>query len=963
MSRYTVRIIVAVVLCLVAAPATAQLKDWMAGSGDWSNGDNWNPAGVPVAGDTVNLIFTDDVERTINYDYTGPPILINQLWLDMTGIGTNLPTLNIAANTLTVDEEVIGSDGHGKVQQSGGVHSAEFLAVGYDATAMGEYVLSGGSLNTVAEFVGHDATGDGTLSGGRFDQPGGTHHNSVLHVGFNAAATGVFTLNGGALVSDGYQFIGTGGTGTFTHTGGTNAIGTLLTIGAFGGSAGTYTVSGNAVLNAAAITLGAYEGAAGGTGVLHINGSSSSSVNVPGAITLYNTPGTGLNLNSGTLNVGAIDVGGVPSKFNWNGGTLHITRDVTWDAGAGANSTGSIFGSALSLSPSKTLKVTGNETIGGNGAFTLSLISGSTHTVTGDITIKPSGTIAQTRPSTFSYTNLIQAGGTLTGNFFTNTGHYIYQSGAVNASFTNAGTVSFGATWTVQGPLINETTLTVDSNQTLTAQGGITNHGTFVLDGGTIGGFGPPFTNAASGTFTAHGILAGFTNHGTMIIDGVLSTSTSSQNHGVLQGAGLVGSTQGGGGSLINSSGGIINSTVPGGTLTFSNLTNNLGGVINVGPTSTLAITTTSITNAGVINMQGASSRLTGMNFGGGLNNTGTIQGAGTITVRMSNQSGIIRASGGQLDLTASDNSVSPNSQLQVMADSTMMFHQGLSTLAGSLTMTGGTFDNNNKPFNNQGTITGHGTIRAGGLTNGLSRLISVGSGDMDVFGTFTNHGTVNIQTGRTMTFFNNVTGNGMFTGGGTAVFLANLSPGNSPGSVGFAGNVNLVGGAALNMEIGGLTPGSGYDRLQVAGQLSIGGILSLSLINGFSPSAGDTFDILDWGSLDGTFSSVVLPNLGPVMTWDASNLYSNGVLSVMSVALPGDHNLDGAVDAADYVMWRKTDSDNAQGYADWLANFGATSGSGGLTENSESLHVPEPTTGTLLLFALVALATYRRTA
>jgi hypothetical protein len=947
------------ILLLTAQAGSAQPRVWIAGSGDWSNGANWDPMGVPVGGDDVNLVFNDDVERTINYDYSGPPVLINQLRVDMVSAGTNQPTLSIGANTLTLDEEIVGFDGRGMVQQTGGVHTAEFLAVGYNTTALGQYVMSGGALNTVAEFVGHSATGDGTQGGGQFSQSGGTHHNAVLHVGHNTGTTGTFTLTGGTLVS-GHQFIGNGGTGAFAHSGGTNSVDILLTIGAFDGSIGTYTLNGNAVLNADSIVLGGYEGAAGGTGVLNINGSSSSSVNVPGTITVYNTPGTSLNLNSGTLNVGAIDVGGVPSKFNWTGGTLHITNNVTWSAGEGVNSTGSIFGSALSLSPSKTLKVTGNETIGGNGAFTLTLISGSTHTVTGDITLKPGGTISQSRPSTFSYTNLIHAGGTISGQFFTNTGHYIYESGLINGSFTNAGTVSFGPTWTIQGGLTNETTLTVNSNQTLTA-GGITNHGTFVLDGGTIGGFSPSFTNAVSGTFTAHGVLPGFVNHGTMNVDGVLSTSTSSQNHGVLQGAGLVGSTQGSGGTLTNNSGGIINSTTPGGTLTFSNLNNNLGGVINIGPTSTLAITSTSITNAGVINMHGASSRLTGTSFGGGLNNTGTIQGAGTITVRMLNQSGIIRASGGQLDFTASDNSVSPNSQLQVMADSTMMFHQGLFTLSGSLTITGGTFDNNNRPLQNQGTITGHGTIRTGGLTNSFSRLISVGSGDMDVFGTFTNQGTVNIQTGRTMTFFNNVTGNGAFTGGGTAVFLANLAPGSSPGSVSFGGNVNLVGGSALNMEIGGLTPGSGHDRLQVAGELSIGGSLNVSLTNGFVPQAGDAFDLLDWGSLDGEFSTLNLPSLLGGQ-WDTSTFYTDGVLRVLSVEPPGDFTRDGIVDAADYVMWQKTGG-TEQEYETWRENFGNTNsgGAGGATSNLQRASVPEPAAASLLLIAFFAASAARR--
>jgi len=36
-----------------------------------------------------------------------------------------------------------------------------------------------------------------------------------------------------------------------------------------------------------------------------------------------------------------------------------------------------------------------------------------------------------------------------------------------------------------------------------------------------------------------------------------------------------------------------------------------------------------------------------------------------------------------------------------------------------------------------------------------------------------------------------------------------------------------------------------------------------------------------------------------------------------------GDYNNSGTIDAADYVVWRKTNVNGAQGYADWRANFG----------------------------------------
>jgi hypothetical protein len=87
---------------------------------------------------------------------------------------------------------------------------------------------------------------------------------------------------------------------------------------------------------------------------------------------------------------------------------------------------------------------------------------------------------------------------------------------------------------------------------------------------------------------------------------------------------------------------------------------------------------------------------------------------------------------------------------------------------------------------------------------------------------------------------------------------------------------------------------------------LSLGGTLAVSLINSFTPVAGQEFDILNWGTLSGTFSSNNLSTLSG-LTWNTSQLYSTGVISLTSAALLGDYNLDDTVDAADYVLWRMT--------------------------------------------------------
>jgi len=70
------------------------------------------------------------------------------------------------------------------------------------------------------------------------------------------------------------------------------------------------------------------------------------------------------------------------------------------------------------------------------------------------------------------------------------------------------------------------------------------------------------------------------------------------------------------------------------------------------------------------------------------------------------------------------------------------------------------------------------------------------------------------------------------------------------------------------------------------------------------------------------------------------------------ALATSGDFNLDGTVDAADYVVWRKNVGGiySPNDYNIWRAHFGQTAGSGaGVSENAA---VPEPATLLLLMLA-----------
>lgn len=150
-----------------------------------------------------------------------------------------------------------------------------------------------------------------------------------------------------------------------------------------------------------------------------------------------------------------------------------------------------------------------------------------------------------------------------------------------------------------------------------------------------------------------------------------------------------------------------------------------------------------------------------------------------------------------------------------------------------------------------------------------------------------TNGSTFTVNTGTTATFnglFNQQVG-ATLNGGGTYVFNGGYAPGNSPGAVSVTGNVVFGSLNEALFELAGLIKGEEYDHLTVDGSLTFGGVLKLSFINGFKAKAGDTFDLFDWTSATGTFSSISTQNalLGTGLAWNFDNLYTNGSISVIA--------------------------------------------------------------------------------
>ncbi len=93
-----------------------------------------------------------------------------------------------------------------------------------------------------------------------------------------------------------------------------------------------------------------------------------------------------------------------------------------------------------------------------------------------------------------------------------------------------------------------------------------------------------------------------------------------------------------------------------------------------------------------------------------------------------------------------------------------------------------------------------------------------------------------------------------------------------------------------LTVDLGGTTPCAGYGRFNVAQSLTLNGPnLNVVLTNGFTPTLGQSFQILTWsGTLNGTFGAITLPTLPAGLTWNTSSLYTTGTILVTSASSGG---------------------------------------------------------------------------
>lgn len=193
-----------------------------------------------------------------------------------------------------------------------------------------------------------------------------------------------------------------------------------------------------------------------------------------------------------------------------------------------------------------------------------------------------------------------------------------------------------------------------------------------------------------------------------------------------------------------------------------------------------------------------------------------------------------------------------------------------------------------------------------------------------------------------------------------------------SPGEVTFTGDVIFTGSSTLIMELAGTFPGTEYDTITGTGSITLGGTLDIDLLDGFIPTPGNSFQLMTAvGGITGSFSNVLFPPLAAA-SWRL-NYTANYVL--LQVGLKGDYNLDGRVDAADYLVWRKSlgaigfglaADGNANHQIDpgdydvWTQHFGASMIGGSSAASHPNAAVPEPATSAFVCCTLIYAANLR---
>jgi len=301
-------------------------------------------------------------------------------------------------------------------------------------------------------------------------------------------------------------------------------------------------------------------------------------------------------------------------------------------------------------------------------------------------------------------------------------------------------------------------------------------------------------------------------------------------------------------------------------TIDLSSLVTASGSVDASGKTSATTIDIGSLTTAGGTVDASDNTSATTVDLSSLVTAGGTVDASGN-TSATTIDIGSLTTAGGDVD--ASDNTSATTVDLGSLVTAGGSVDASGNTSAttinlGSLTTAGGAVDASDN--------TSATTIDLNSLTNINGDLtitsnapnVTVNLASLSRFGVGTNATTITLQGG-TFTFSNSlsIASNATLAGAGTlATTVTNsgkLAPGRSPGRFDITGHLVLTGSSELRLELGGDTPGTQFDFLNVGGNVTLSGALAVSLINNFASvmTNGASFTLLTAGSpLAGAFAN-----------------------------------------------------------------------------------------------------------
>ncbi len=844
---------------------------------------------LAIVGGILNQNGDLNVSGQLTRDGTGALNLAQGKTLTVQNGGDAIFTGPYATGTTPTNGANLSVNGAGSTLQTSGDLA---IISGSTATVQTSATASAGSLT-----VGTLGTGTLTLSGsGVFT--GGSGNSTVGPAGTVAISGGTFnangnlTVNGGQLTRSGSGALNLA-TGTqFTVQGGGDAIFTglfqqsvrsNLTV---TGSGSTFTTSGDFQWDGTGNTLSLLNVNTGGlissAGALHlgrtndavaltVNGAGSQIVASPNFTSEWQAGVLLLNGASATL--GALKL--ADTDFGSNSfGSLDVQSGAT-------AAIGNISAASGTAPETAAITVTGVGSVitqtNATGPSTLTL--GAAFLSSATLTVNNGGAFTSgTGSITLNATGAINIGGgtvTLNGPLARNGGTVTFTSGALsiidNWNVGVGGLLGANVTFDATRRMATSATTTVDIFQTLTLNGGTLSTGALVNNGAIAFNSGTLAVTGVGGFNIGTGALGANVTLGTGANLLVTNTATAAAGATLTMNGGTFNA-----GTLNNS--GTIRANL--GTASAASGTNNSGGRIFI--SDTLDISGLFVNaSGGRITLENGSGLLSGA---GTLSNNGLVAGDGTIAKTLvNNATGEVRGELGR----------------------TLSFTAAGAFNSGVFNLVGGTLDFTGVLTHNPGAfISGHGALFTGGLTNqgqmafsggttdirgdvllqAGSRVATSGAGSTTTFFDDVVHNGLEIFTGAgaSTVFYGSQSGAGNFTGTGTVYFIGDLRPGNSPAAVSYGGDLVFGGASSLTLEIGGLVSGTLHDHLDVTGALFADGDLTLTLLDGFMPQFGDTFDLLDVGTFAGDFDSISAPALSGGNAWDFSALKTTGSVTVV---------------------------------------------------------------------------------